>query len=284
VSSKDNSLGLGVGIGLREIVDPVSGSIAGGMEGSGWESVWIGRSLKDDLSSIVPYPHILVDDIVRSLGIAESLHGLGSRDKDFVYILVDENGIGMSFLQNGEPYIGSSHIAGELAHVPVSLEDLPCECGSRGCLSTVISTDAIRKRLWRYLEDTPARSVLRERGEDVTIPEIIQASVEGDKPAISILTESGEFLGRAVAVVLNLLGPELVVLGGTLAKSDYFLEAACRIARLRALQPASVGVQIERSALDDMAAARGAANMVLNAAFKYGEGNIIAIAGAAISM
>ncbi len=265
---------LGVGMALHGIVDALSGTVDGWEDGLGWLAPWIGRSLRDALSGVVDYPFILVDDIVRALGIAESLHGKGRRDRDFVYLYAD-TGIGMSFLQAGKPYIGYSHIAGELAHVPVDPQEWPCVCGSRGCLGAAISTEAIRTRVRQRLAESPVRSALRDRSDQATIQEIVQTAAAGDKLAIRIMTEAGEYMGKAIAIVLNLFGPELIVLGGGLAKSDHFLEAARRTARIHALQQAATGVSIERTALDEVGAAHGAATMVLNAVFESREHNIL---------
>lgn len=269
---------LGVGVALHGIVDALSGTVDGWEEGLGWLAPWLGRSLRDALSGVVDYPFILVDDIVRALGIAESLHGMGSRDRDFIYIYAD-TGIGMSLLQAGKPYIGFSHIAGELAHVPVDPQGCPCVCGSNGCLGAAISTEAIRTRARRRLAESPVRSALRDRSDQATIQEIVQTAAAGDKLAIQIMTEAGDYMGKAIAIVLNLFGPELIVLGGGLAESDHFLEATRRTARIHALQQATTGVSIERTALDERGAAHGAATMVLDAVFESREHNILTLGG-----
>jgi predicted NBD/HSP70 family sugar kinase len=268
---------LGVGVAVYGIVDAVSGAVDGWAGGSGFMNAWLGLSLRDAIAGAIDYPVILVEDVVRPLGVAESLFGRASREKNFIYAIADE-AIGMAFMQGGKPYIGFSHIAGEIAHIPVGPEDRPCACGSSGCLCTMVCIGSIRGRLRQHLSESPIRSVLRDRSDQVTIAEVVQAAVAGDKLAVQLMAEFGEYYGKAVAVVLNLFGPELVVLGGTLAGSESFMEAVRRTARMRALQRATKGVEIERSSLDELGAARGAAAMVLDSLFETPGRNILTLA------
>jgi predicted NBD/HSP70 family sugar kinase len=258
---------LGLGLAAYGIVDPVSGTIDGWECDSGWLHHWVGVSLRDALARAAGYPVILVDDVVRALGTAEALYGAGSRQKTFVYVIADE-GTGMAIMQDGRPYIGFSHIAGEIAHIPVGAEDKPCMCGSSGCLCTVVSPEELRRKLRERLAESPVRSVLRDAAEQATMADVVRAAADGDKLAVRIMSEFGDCYGKALAVVLNLFGPELVVLGGTLAGSGPFMEAVRRTAHARALQRATEGVGIERSTLRETGAAQGAAAMVLDELFE----------------
>jgi len=269
---------LGAGLAVYGIVDAVSGTVDGWGGGTSFMSSWIGHSLRDALAEVIPYPVVLADDVVRPLGVAESLFGRGSRELTFIYAIADTS-IGMAFLQEGRPYVGFSHIAGEIAHIPVGSEERRCICGSSGCLCALVSLEAIRESLRRELAQSPVRSVLRDRCAEASVEEVVRAAADGDKPAITVLIEAGEYYGKAIATVLNLFGPPLVVLGGRLARSEPFLDAVRRTARMRALQRATRDVRIERSSLDELGAARGAAAMVLDALFESRERNILSLVG-----
>jgi predicted NBD/HSP70 family sugar kinase len=122
--------------------------------------------------------------------------------------------------------------------------------------------------------------VLRGRREAVTMDDLIRAANDGDRLASSIMSDAGARCGEALGIMLNLMGPSLVVLGGMMADSNDFMESARRTARVKALEKASRKVEIERTALDKLGAARGAASIVLNALFAPGDRNILALGDA----
>jgi N-acetylglucosamine repressor len=125
------------------------------------------------------------------------------------------------------------------------------------------------------LEESQVRSNLRSTDKLLDIIQVIEAAEEGDKLAFQLLTEAGDEFGQALAIVLNLFGPRLVVVGGAMSHSAIFLDAARRMVRLRALEQAARVAVIEPSRLDPSAGARGAATMVLNALFESKDQNLI---------
>jgi len=184
----------------------------------------------------------------------------------------------MAIMLNGAPYIGFSHIAAEIGHLPVPGEDDPCACGSRGCLENHISTGSILVRLRTRMEALAMHSTFRLSEKEPTIAEVLQAAAEGDKLAYQLITEAGEQLGMVLAMVVNLLGPRLIIVGGALSGSEVFLDAARRMVKFRSLERAARVNVIQPSALDLFGGARGAATMVLNALFEQEEKNIINLA------
>ncbi len=256
----------GVGVGLSDIVDPISGVSYGWPDTPGWSAAWTHFPVRAALESVLHYPHILVDDIVRTLGVAEARYGRGTSDSDFVYILADV-GLGMAIMMNGTPYIGHSHIAGEIAHIPTGQSTEVCGCGNTGCLHLVTGVPVVLKRIRWQLEETPIRSTLRLEKREPTIDDVFTAADDGDKLAIQVLIENGENLGEALATIVNLLGPRSIVLGGALSRSSHFVDAAQRSMQRHALGIAARGVTIEQSDLDILGGARGAATQVLDALF-----------------
>ncbi len=266
---------LGLGVGICNIVDPVSGMVYR-YDDFNFSAVSIPAlnvPIRDQLVSEMPFPHIIVDDIVRGLGTAEVYYGLAAGESNFIYILVD-TGIGMAIMLNGTPFIGASHIAGEIAHIPVGKHDIQCNCGNTGCLNMVAGIGAVLRRIDQRLADSPIRSSLRLL-KDITINDVIEAGERGDKLAIQALIEAGEYMGVGLAVILNLFGPRLVVIGGILAQSSVYREAAGRLMCLRALEMAARGVEFQLSPLDELAGARGAATLAINALFEPGEKDLV---------
>lgn len=268
----------GVGVGLRCTVDPITG-ITHGWPGVGnWETAWIDFPLRDALRRVIDMPHIVVDDIVRSLGIAEAHYGQGSLNEDFLYVLVD-TGVGMAIMMGGEPYIGFSHIAGEIGHIQIesSNESYPCPCGSHGCLEGLVSTTSILTRLRKRLEISPSYMSILRNNEELTIEKVLEAAAQGNKVAYQLLTEAGEEFGHALAMVINLFGPRLIIVGGVMATSDIFLDTARRTVKVRALEKATQACTILPTTLDVLAGARGAATSVLNQLFQPGSVNILTL-------
>lgn len=266
---------LGLGIGVRDIVDASSGIVYGSSGQPDWGSVWADFPLRAALREKIPLPHLIVDDIVRALGTAEAVYSARVRGKDFLFVLADE-GIGMAIMINGSPFTGFSHIAGEIGHIPVA--DAPmCSCGNYGCLCLHAATLPIVEKVNQRIREQPQWSILRQ-ANTLVIDHIIQAANQGDKLAYQALTEAGEYLGKALAMVVNLLGPKHIIIGGKLSEADMYLQAAFRMIKIAALDRASRFVQVERSELDELAGPLGAATLALNAVFEPGERNLLQLA------
>ncbi len=267
---------LGLGLGLRAIVDPTAGVVRNWPNTPAWSPVWSDFPVRDLLAARLPWHHIAVEDTVRALGLAEARYGHGAQEPDFIFVLAG-TGIGAAIVLGGLPYLGPNHVSGEIGHIRVADAALPCKCGNAGCLETVASSPAIVAQALRRLTDSQMLTVLRRKGDRLGIADIVEAGESGDRLAYQILTEAGEYLGSALAVVLNLLGPRLVVAGGPLATSTAFLDATRRMLKLRSLTQASHGVVLERSLLDDLAGARGTATIVLDALFGPHASNLLAM-------
>ena len=106
---------------------------------------------------------------------------------------------------NGRPYHGARGVAGEIGHVSVVENGLICRCGNRGCLETVASPVAVAALLGR------------SSGRHVSVAELLELVRLGDRGAQRAVSDAGELVGRALAMLVNTLNPELVVVGGELA-------------------------------------------------------------------
>lgn len=250
---------LGLGVGLRAVVDPIRGVITAGPETPGWSPAWMDFAILDELARVLPWEEIQIDDTVRALGIAERRYGQGVDETDFVYVLAD-TGIGAAIMIGDRPYIGPGRTAGEIGHVTLDPLGERCGCGKFGCLETIASTGALERR---------ARALLDARHH--TLAGLIEAEAAHDPVAGEILTLGGEGLGRGLAMLLNLLAPKLVVMGGGAVASRTYLEAAIRVAEAETLRDVGREVRFERSNLGPLAGAAGAATMILDVLFDADE-------------
>lgn len=257
----------GIGVGLADMVDPVERVSYGWPDTPGWSSAWTDFAVGQALDQAFDVPHRLVDDIVRTLGLAEARYGQPeAAQQDFAFVLVD-SGVGMALMLDGTPYIGHSRIAGEIAHLQIDPQGQMCSCGNRGCLQTLTGTSALLALVAERLAESPIRSTLRGAPEPVTAEAVIAAAQQGDKLAQQTLNDVGEPLGRALAMVVNLVGPARLVLGGALANSPEFVDATRRAMFANSLSVAGRRVELHTSQLGRNAGARGAATQVLDALF-----------------
>jgi predicted NBD/HSP70 family sugar kinase len=245
---------LGVGIGVRAIIDPVSGVITAGPETPAWSPLWADFDLRNELASVLPWPRVVIDDTVRALAAAERQYGNAKGYDDFVYLLAD-SGIGATLMIDGYPYIGPGHLAGEIGHITLDRHGPFCGCGRRGCVECYASTSAMIEQS-RSLNPTVN-----------SIEELIVRSDAGDVQMQSILASGGAALGRAIAILLNLLSPALIVIGGRAVASTYYLEQARATARTESLDQPFRTAQIVSSNAGVSSGAQGAATLMLNELF-----------------
>ena len=212
---------------------------------------------------------VFVDDTVRAVGMLAHRCGVAQDSADFLYVLLG-TGVGSAVFVDGRPYLGSAGMAGELGHVTVDEEGPWCSCGNRGCLEVMASTLAVLRRARERLAEPSLMSALRDPFErdELTLGALMEAAAAGDKLAFQILDETGTYVGEVLATALNLLGPEMVVLGGPLAQGDgIILDAVQRQVRLRALQHVSNETQIVCDDQGEFAGAHGAALRALDTLF-----------------
>jgi predicted NBD/HSP70 family sugar kinase len=174
-------------------------------------------------------------------------------------------GVGAGCIFDGQIYRGVSGGAGEIGHVPIDLNGALCVCGLRGCLVTLIGASALKARVSTLLADHPD-SVLA--GETPTMDAIAKAALAGDVLALQVVREAAAYLGIALAGVINLINPQMVVLGGNLSQvGELLLEPVRDKVRQATLTRATTSVELRVSELGRQAIAIGAATLALEAAF-----------------
>ena len=131
----------------------------------------------------------------------------------------------MGMIIDGKLSYGKSGFSGEIGHFPMLDNDKICHCGKTGCLETGASGYAAHRILMEKLSEGRA-SMLRdkyERNEEISMRDIINAVKEEDMLAIEVIEEIGSVLGRAIAGLINIFNPELVVIGGALSETKDYL-------------------------------------------------------------
>jgi predicted NBD/HSP70 family sugar kinase len=234
-----------------------------------WVDGWKGLDLPGELNRRLDVELVWVDDTARAVAMAAQRFGAAQGKTDFLYLFLG-NGIGSGIFVNGRLYTGSRGIAGEVGHITVDEQGPWCSCGNRGCLEVMASTSAVLRRAGERLAGTSLMSTLRQPYERnaLTLAALIEAARARDKLAFQILDETGTYVGGVLATALNVLGLELVVLGGPLAQGDeIILDAVRRQVNLRALQHISKHVHIVCDDQGELAGAHGAALLALDGFF-----------------
>lgn len=241
---------LGVGVGVPGDVDARGIGLVNAPS-LGWTNAPIGATLRRELG--LP---VLVENNVNALAVAERLYGLGRRHDDALIVTIG-TGIGAAIVLDGGVVRGSRGGAGEIGHLPVSTDGPVCTCGNQGCLETFISESALVR-------------IARERGviaPAAGITALRAAADAGTSEATQIFSEAGHLLGRALAGLVHVLDPEIViVLGEGTADWSHWsfgFEPAFRAA----LMPARRGVPVAVETWQDDSWAQGAAALVLATPF-----------------
>lgn len=187
---------LGVGVGLPGVVSQKDLSTTTSVM-LGWDNVKLGEILSKRLKTPV-----LCENDVNTLAISESLYGRGKDISNLLTITIGR-GIGSGIIINGELYAGT-HGAGEIGHVKVVGNKLKCECGNIGCLETIASDPAILR----------AAKAAKFISANAGMEELWIAARKNKTVATKCFKEPAQQLGIAVANVINVFGPELVVISG----------------------------------------------------------------------
>lgn len=135
-------------------------------------------------------------------------------------------GIGMGMILNGKLYNGSSGFAGELSHTKFVDDGDLCICGKRGCLETIGSSNFLIHNAVREINENVVSQLtvaFKNRIQELQPEDIINAAKSGDEYAISLLNKIGLAVGKGLSFTIQLLNPEIIVLGGVISKANRFI-------------------------------------------------------------
>src|SRR3954468_20266581 len=210
---------IGAGMGLPGPIEQSAGTVGSSAILPGW----IGMTAATEMRRRLDIP-VMVDNDANLGALAEAAFGAGRDAGDLIYLKVS-SGIGAGLILNGRLYRGSAGLAGELGHVLVSPDGVVCRCGNRGCLETIAGTGALVDLL------------RRSHGDDITIEGMLEAARNGDAGCRRVIHDAGRALGTVAATMLNLLNPEMLIVGGHLAAAGDILLDGLRESISRAALP-----------------------------------------------
>jgi glucokinase len=202
----------GVGVGCKGIINPDSTEVEV-LPGSLHYLEGLRLSDLVGLPSDVP---VFADNDARVALAGEMVWGAAKGYKDVIMLTLGA-GVGGAVIANGQLLRGHAGMGGNLGHLTLDPDGLPCSCGNRGCLETVFSARAIEGQAWSAVHrgcPSALTRLFREQPQLATCRTIFQAASEGDELSHSIVSRAIHGLAAAIAGLLHVFDPEVVILGG----------------------------------------------------------------------
>lgn len=216
--------------------------------------------IKEIIENEFSIPTFVGNDVeIATLG--EMKFGAGKGYKNLVCVFVG-TGVGSGIVINGKLLTGATGTAGEIGHIVVDYGGRQCGCGAMGCLEAYASRSAIEKRISGALKKGRNSIILDylEAGRAMSSSMIKKSLEQGDELVTQALDEASEYLSAGLASVINLINPELIILGGGLIDAiDYFYNKTILKAHVKALPIAASHIEFKKAQLGDFSGVIGAA-------------------------
>lgn len=201
------------------------------------------------------YP-VFIDNDTHFMALGEQTFGLAKGKQNVIYINLSR-GLAIGLISNGHLHGGHSGFAGEFGHISFFENDKLCICGKKGCLSTIVSGASVEEL---YLERTQRQLHYRD---------ILALSKHNDRHATELLAEVGEYLGRALSLMIQVFNPELIILGGRFSEVGDFMQYPIQKGMsLHSLPQLLADCELQVSHLGEKAEMLGAYALVIEKAFE----------------
>jgi len=186
---------IGLGVGMAGIIDRDEG-ICRFSPFLPWRDV----PLRDLIQERISLP-VFVENDVNALTLAERWFGEGSTSLNFLVVTLGR-GVGMGMVLNGELYRGGRDGAGEFGHVTIIEHGRRCNCGKDGCVEAYVSESSLE------------RAIRDATGNDIALDDAITKAEAGDETIAAVFAEAGHIFGLALAGMISVLNPTLIILSG----------------------------------------------------------------------
>ncbi|MGB9601306.1 MAG: ROK family protein [Limisphaerales bacterium] len=251
-----------IGIGAPGAIDTSSGEVIFAPN-LGWQNI----PLKKELEKVLNVPVFLDNDCnVCTLGVYEVEY---NREPSVLIGVFIGTGIGCGIIINGELYSGFNKTAGEVGHMVIDIDGPKCGCGNKGCLEALSSRSAIVKKIQHAIdngEKTILTEIADEGIEDVKSGTLRKAVKRGDELVVKVVKEAAFYIGVAMSNLINVLSPEILVLGGGVieALGKFMMPEILNTIKDYAFPGTLKNVRIENSKLGDDAGIIGGAVLAKN--------------------
>jgi glucokinase-like ROK family protein len=254
----------GVGIGVPGPVDfhggvPVSPPIMPG---------WDGYPVRDAMARELGCP-VLLDNDVNVMALGEQHSGVAKSARNFLFVKIG-TGIGCGIVVDGHLYRGVDGCAGDIGHIRVEEFGPTCACGNTGCLEAFFGGAALARDAMaaaRSQRSPVLAAMLAEKGE-LTAVDVASAVAQGDPHAVQMIRDGGHRVGWVLASLVSFFNPDLIVIGGRVARLGHPLLAEIRgVVYRRSLPLATGNLPVVLSEMGDDAGVVGAAALISEAVF-----------------
>ncbi len=254
---------LRVGVAVGGLVDATHGVVRTLYHAHGWDNF----PLQDYFAEKLAVPCI-IDNNANAAALAEVQQGVGAGERVVLYVGLGR-GIGGALVVNGKVYHGVTCTAGEIGHILVKDNGPKCSCGSFGHLEAIASAQAISRNMIGLAVEYPETleaiyRVTGDRAERITAEQVFLLAAEGDRTAGYLVGEVLKYLGIALANIVHLVNPGMIILGGPVAQAGDLLIAPlqARIQEL-CLPAASQSLHVVQGSLGTEANLVGAVTLAL---------------------
>jgi predicted NBD/HSP70 family sugar kinase len=228
---------LGIGIADPGLVDTRRGVTTTCSTIDFWNDVPLTATFEKEFK--VP---VLVESKTRAKAMAEQMLGVGAREPNMIYLDYG-TGIGAGVIVDGKLLYGHNCGVGEVGHTNMVRSGPTCKCGSNGCLEAVAGAGAVENRTRKALAEGVASSLSSK--QDITVWQVLEAARAGDKMCWNIVAETAEEIGVAMANLVNLFNPAMIVFDQRLSVTgDDFLNLITRVIRSNALAGSAANLSL----------------------------------------
>lgn len=217
------------------------------------------QPLAEKFSNEIGYK-VFIDNDTRAMAYGEYIAGNVINEKNLIFVNISW-GIAIGIIIDGKLYIGKSGFSGEFGHVKTFDNEILCHCGKKGCLETEVSGRYIHHNLIKRVQEGASSLLSKriEKGESITLDDIIEAVNQEDVLCIELIEEVGRKLGEQLAGIINIFNPEMLIIGGIVSSTeDYLIHPVKTAIRKYSLNLVNRDSSIVASKLKDKAGVVGA--------------------------
>jgi glucokinase len=244
-----------IGIGVPGTVELATGNVVLAPN-IYWRNVPLGEKMRTHFPEIPIY----IDQDTNTAVLGEYFTCEDASVENLFFITIS-TGIGSGLILDKKLYRGRLNTAGEIGHIIVERDGIPCTCGSKGCLQVYAKGPGIAAIVLQRIKNGE-KSCLEEQIRDgrLTAIQVAEAASNGDQLAMDVLLKAADYVGIALANVVSLLNPDLIIIGGGVARGwNLFVKRIKEVARSYCYPPARQSFQIKLTTNWEKSAIIGAA-------------------------
>lgn len=250
---------LSIGMGSPGVIDTEKGIIINSPNIPDWNNIEIVDVMNKEFN--VP---CAIDNDVRVAAMGEYQFGAGKGYKNILCIAIG-TGIGGGIILDGKLMRGPTFSMGEIGHLTLKKDGPKCGCGNYGCMEALGSSTAIIREAKKAIDNNESDilKTLMEESKELSTYIVAQAAEKGDKKALEIITQAAEWVGIGLAGVVNLINPEIIIIGGGVSLAgDIIFNPIINEIKKRSLKIPGQFVKVVPASLGDFAGMVGASALI----------------------